>query len=80
MAHKPNDLERAEQQFDSAKKRFDDAAAQLALIAYRKALVRALPRATRKLAAAMLSDLLVQVEERLRIALLAQAISAREKR
>jgi hypothetical protein len=77
MAHKPNDLERAERQFDNAKRRLDDAAAQLALRAYRRALVRALPPATRKLAAELLSKLLAQVEGRLRIALVAQAISNR---
>jgi hypothetical protein len=77
MARKPNNLERAEQQFDSAKKRFDDAAAQLALIAYRKALVKALSPATRKLAAALLTKLLEQNERRLRIALAAQKISNR---
>jgi hypothetical protein len=77
MAHKPNDLERAERQFDNAKRRLDDAAAQLALRAYRRALVRATPPATRKLAAALLTKLLEQNERQLRIALAAQKISNR---
>jgi len=48
-----------------------------ALNAYRKSLVRGLPRATRKLAAELLSGLLERVEKDLRLALLAQAISNR---
>ena len=53
---------------------------QLNDAAYRESLVRGLPRATRLLAASMLRELLAQVEERLRIALLAQEISAREEK
>ena len=57
----------------------NDAPSADALSAYRKRLVKALPPATRKLAAALLTKLLEQNERQLRIALVAQAISAREK-
>jgi hypothetical protein len=70
MAHKPNDT--PEIATTREPKPF--------VTAYQRSLVRALPLATRKLAAALLTKLLEQNEGRLRIALMAQAISAREKR